>query len=56
VVPGDVLLLYRERGKGLPRVNLGQAVVLTVETETSTAKIMLSSRESEIGDRVEVWR
>jgi len=56
VIPGDVLLLFRERGKGLPRLNLGQAVVLTVETETSTAKIMLSSRESQIGDWVEVWR
>ena len=56
VVPGDVLTLYRERENGLPRLNLGQAVVLTVETETSTAKIMVSSRESEIGDRVEVLR
>ncbi len=56
VTPGDVLLLYRERHNGLPRIMLGQAVVLTVEPETSTAKIMTSSRESEIGDRVEIWR
>jgi hypothetical protein len=27
-----------------------------VETETSTAKIMTSARESTIGDWVEVWR
>lgn len=56
VSPGDVLVLYRERGEGLPRMNLGQAVVLTVETETSTAKIMTSARESEVGDWVELWR
>jgi hypothetical protein len=56
VAPGDVLLLYRERGGGLPRMNLGQAVVLTVEAETSTAKIMSSTRESGIGDWVEIWR
>lgn len=54
--PGDVLVLYRERGEGLPRMMLGQAVVLTVETETSTAKIMNSTRESGIGDWVEIWR
>jgi hypothetical protein len=56
VAPGDVLVLYREAAGGLPRTMLGQAVVLTVETETSTAKIMTSARESEVGDRVEVWR
>jgi hypothetical protein len=56
VVPGDVLALYRERSGGLPRLILGQAVVLTVETETSTAKIVKSTRESEIGDFVEIWR
>ena len=56
VVPGDVLAVYRERTGGLPRLILGQAVVLTVETETSTAKIVISTRESEIGDNVEIWR
>ena len=54
--PGDVLVLFRERGQGLPRLMIGQAVILTVETETSTAKIMTSTRESTIGDWVEVWR
>lgn len=54
--PGDVLLLYRDREEGLPRLVLGQAVVLTVESETSTAKIMYSRRESLIGDRVEISR
>ncbi len=56
VSPGDVLLLYREREHGLPRQMLGQAVILTVETETSTAKVVNSTRESEIGNWVEVWR
>jgi hypothetical protein len=56
VVPGDVLMLFREQGRGLPRLMLGQAIVLTVETETSTAKIVTSARESEIGDWVEIWR
>ena len=56
VSPGDVLLLYREREHGLPRQMLGQAVILTVETETSTAKVMSSIREPQIGDWVEVWR
>ena len=56
VSPGDVLLLYREREHGLPRMMLGQAVILTVETETSTAKVMNSTRESGVGDWVEVWR
>ena len=55
-VPGDVLMLFRERGRGMPRIMLGQAVVLTVETETSTAKILVSSRETHIGDWVEIWR
>jgi hypothetical protein len=54
VRPGDVLTLYRERNAPLPRMNLGQAVILTVNGETSTAKIMTAVRESAIGDRVEV--
>jgi hypothetical protein len=54
--PGDVLALYREREAGLPRMNLGQAVVLTVGDETSTARVVVSARESLVGDRVEVLR
>jgi hypothetical protein len=41
-------------GVDLPRMNLGQAVVLTVGPDTSTAKITRSVRESRVGDRVEV--
>lgn len=53
VRPGDVLTLYRENGD-LPRAMLGQAIILTVEPLTSTAKVMLSVREMKRGDRVEV--
>ena len=52
VAPGEVITLYRER-KELPRQQLGQAVILTVEPLTSTAKIMLSVKEISTGDRVE---
>jgi hypothetical protein len=54
VNPGDVLVVYRERPEGLPRMKLGQAVVLTVESGTSSAKITRSTRESGVGDQVEV--
>ena len=54
--PGDVLTLYREVGDGMPRVNLGQAVVLTVEPQSATAKIVQSVRESYIGDAVGIAR
>lgn len=53
VRPGDVLTLYEEQGQ-LPRVKIGQAIVLTVEPQTSTAKITRSWRESEPGVRVEI--
>jgi len=56
VQPGDVLGLFRERDSGLPRLNLGQAVVLTVGDETSTARVVTCTRESLVGDRVEVAR
>ena len=55
VQPGDVLTLYRPNGD-LPRQNLGQAVVLTVEPGTSTVKVTRALREMEIGDYVEVNR
>ena len=53
VKAGDVLTLYRDN-EDLPRLMLGQAIVLTVEEGTSTAKIMLSVREVGDGDGVEV--
>jgi hypothetical protein len=51
--PGDILTVYRENGD-LPRLMLGQAVILTVEGGTSTAKLTTAVREIFTGDRVEV--
>ena len=53
VEPGDVLTVYRRR-RDLPREQLGQVVILTVEPTTSTAVVHLSVREMTIGDGVEV--
>lgn len=53
VRPGSLLTLFRDNGD-LPRIVIGQAVVLTVEGETSTAKILHSAREVRLGDRAEV--
>ena len=53
VKPGDVLTVYRRRDD-LPRMQLGQVVVLTVEPTTSTGMVHLSVREMAVGDRVEV--
>ena len=53
VRPGSVLTLFRDNGE-LPRLVLGQAVVLTVDGATSTVKVLQSSREVRIGDRAEV--
>jgi hypothetical protein len=53
VKPGSLLTLFRDNGD-LPRLVLGQAVVLTVDGDTSTAKILHSAREVRRGDRAEV--
>jgi len=53
ISPGDVLTLYVQREE-LPRVHIGQAVVLTVEPLTSTVKLTLTVRETGIGDNVEI--
>ena len=55
VQPGDVLTLFREREE-LPRANTGQAVVLTVEPLSCTAKVMTSVREISAGDQAEIVR
>jgi hypothetical protein len=55
VAPGDVLTMYRPQ-TDLPRLQIGQAVVLTVEPTSSTVKIHYSVRESVVGDKVEVVR
>jgi hypothetical protein len=53
VKPGDVLTLYREQVE-VPRLQIGQAVILTVESTSSTAMIHNSVRELIIGDWVEI--
>ena len=55
VRPGSLLTLFRDNGE-LPRVILGQAVVLTVDGATSTVKVLHSSREVRSGDRAEVFQ
>ena len=55
VHPGSLLTLFRNNGD-LPRLVLGQAVVLTVDGATSTVKVLHSSRELRIGDRAEVFQ
>jgi hypothetical protein len=51
--PGSLLTLFRDNGD-LPRLILGQAVVLTVDGETSTVKVLHTSRDVRMGDRAEV--
>jgi len=53
VRPGSFLTIYRDNGD-LPRKVLGEAVVLTVDGDTSAVKIVQSAREVRLGDRVEV--
>jgi len=51
--PGSILTFYRDNGD-LPRIVLGEGVVLTVDGETSAVKVLQSAREVRPGDRVEV--
>ena len=55
VRPGSLLTLYRDNGE-LPRIVVGQGVVLSVDTESSTVKVLHSSREVRKGDRAEVFQ
>ncbi|HXV78088.1 MAG TPA: LysM peptidoglycan-binding domain-containing protein [Candidatus Polarisedimenticolaceae bacterium] len=53
VKPGDVLTLYRWQ-PDLPRLQLGQAIVLTVQQTSSTAVVHSSVAEMAVGDGVEI--
>ncbi len=53
--PGSLLTLFRDNGD-LPRLVLGQGVVLTVDGATSTVKVLHSAREVRRGDRAEVMQ
>jgi hypothetical protein len=55
VRPGSLLTLYRDNGD-LPRIVVGQGVVLSVDTESSTVKVLHSSLEVRKGDRAEVFQ
>ncbi len=55
VRPGSLLTLFRDNGD-LPRLILGQAVVLTIDGDTSTVKVLHTSRDVRRGDRVEVMQ
>ena len=55
VRPGDVLSVYEDRGE-MPRVKVGQGVVLTVEPMSSTVKLTMTVRETTVGAPVEVTR
>jgi hypothetical protein len=50
-----VLTLYKDNGD-LPRILLGQAVVLSVEESSSTVKVLHANREVRRGDRAEVFQ
>ncbi len=54
--PGDYLRIYRENADGeeLPRIMLGELVVLTNQMESATAKIVTSVKEMVRGDGVEL--
>ena len=55
VQPGQFLSLYQDNGE-LPRRAIGQAMVLTIEPGTATAKVTMAIREAMLGDRVEIIR
>ncbi len=53
--PGSLVTLFRDNGD-LPRLVLGQGVVLTVDGTTSMVKVLQSGREVRRGDRAEVMQ
>ena len=55
VQPGEFLTVFRDEGfSGTPRQVLGELAVLTTESHTATAKIVLMRRSMRVGDRVEI--
>ena len=53
--PGSLLTIYRDNGD-LPRKVLAQGVVLSVDSKTSTVKVITSRVEVHRGDRAEVFQ
>src|SRR5438477_10114691 len=55
VQPGEFLTVFRDVTLGIPqRQVLGEVAVLTAESHTATAKIVLMRQPKKVGDRVEV--
>lgn len=56
VKPGDILTIFRPNpsGEDLPRLNVGEGVVLLIDGRSSVVKITASVREMYVGDNVEV--
>ena len=55
VQPGEFLTVFRDVTLGIPqRQVLGEVAVLTAESHTATAKIVLMRQPMKVGDRVEV--
>lgn len=56
IVPGDFFVVFHnnERGPLFPSVVVGDAVVLLVERDTATVKLMASSSEVYVGDQVQL--
>lgn len=53
VIPGDVFTIYRDNRPGLPPVVLGELAVLSVQENSSLAKILLSRYPIYVGDRLD---
>jgi LysM repeat protein len=55
LAPGSICTIYRDNPtKGMPRIVLGEAAVLTTGEHWSTAKIIRSRLPLKVGDRIEV--
>ena len=53
--PGDVLTVYRDSPvAGQPRQVLGEIGVLTTESHTATARVVVMRRSMEVGDKIEM--
>lgn len=54
VAPGDIFTIYRLNDPGLPAVVLGELGILSVQAETSTARILESRYSVHLGDRLDL--
>lgn len=53
VVPGDIYTIYRMNAPGIPPVVIGELGILSVDGQTSLAKILESRYSIHVGDRLE---